>query len=153
MGNCDRGAPAAADSSRCARRLHRPTVALLGVQIPVGLFMVRHAVATDFAAPSGILYDGHKLLGLLILLLAAVRLAYRLARGAPPSEASLAGRQKAMRHVTHIRDAVRRPFARLAGDFLVWTVPAIRPCASRARRGERRPGATILPSTAWPPTR
>ena len=82
MGNCESGALAAVDYSRCARRLHRLILALLGVQIPVGLFMVRHAVATDFAAPSGVLYDGHKLLGLLIPLLAAVRLAYRLARGA-----------------------------------------------------------------------
>ena len=82
MGNCESGALAAVDYSRCARRLHRLILALLGVQIPVGLFMVRHAVATDCAAPSGVLYDGHKLLGLLIPLLAAVRLAYRLARGA-----------------------------------------------------------------------
>ena len=81
---------------------HWSTVALLGVQIPVGLFMVRYGVATDFAAPSGILYDGHKLLGLLILLLAAVRLAYRLARGAPSSEFSLAAWQKTRSHVTHV---------------------------------------------------
>ena len=73
MGPCDDGAPAEAVYSRSARWLHWSTVALLGVQIPVGLFMVRYGVATDFAAPSGILYDGHKLLGLLILLLAAVR--------------------------------------------------------------------------------
>ena len=97
MGTCDDGAV----YSRSARRLHWSTVALLGVQIPVGLFMVRYGVATDFAAPSGVLYDGHKLLGLLILLLAAGRLAHRLARGAPPSEPSLAAWQKTMSHVTH----------------------------------------------------
>jgi cytochrome b561 len=101
MGKCGDGAPAEAVYPRCARRLHWSTVALLGVQIPVGLFMVRYGVATDFAAPTGILYDGHKLLGLLILLLAAVRLAYRSARGALPSEPSLAAWQKTMSHVTH----------------------------------------------------
>jgi cytochrome b561 len=97
MGTCDDGAV----YSRSARWLHWSTVALLGVQVPVGLFMVRYGVATDFAAPSGVLYDGHKLLGLLILLLAAVRLAYRLAHGAPPSQPSLAAWQKTMSHVTH----------------------------------------------------
>jgi len=95
------GTPAPPVYSRAARLLHWSTVALLGVQIPVGLFMVRYGPATDFAPPSGILYDGHKLLGLLILLLAAVRLAYRLGHGAPPSEPSLAAWQKAMSHVTH----------------------------------------------------
>jgi cytochrome b561 len=95
------GAAAEAVYSRTARLLHWSIVALLGVQIPVGLFMVRYGAATDFAAPSGILYDGHKLLGLCILLLAAVRLAYRLARGAPPSEPSLAAWQKALSHATH----------------------------------------------------
>ena len=101
MGTIANGAPALPVYSRAARLLHWSTVALLAVQIPVGLFMVRYGAATDFAAPSGILYDGHKLLGLLILLLAAVRLAYRLAHGAPPSEPSLAAWQKALSHVTH----------------------------------------------------
>ena len=157
MGTCDDGAV----YSRSARWLHWSTVALLGVQVPVGLFMVRYGVATDFAAPSGVLYDGHKLLGLLILLLAAGRLAHRLARGAPPSEPSLAAWQKTMSHVTHWAIYAMLLAVPLlgwlaisnSGDFLLWTVPAIRPCASRARRGERRPGATILPSTAWPPRR
>jgi cytochrome b561 len=94
MGQYDKGAPAVAVYSRSARRLHWS-------KIPVGLFMVRDGVATDFAAPSGILYDGHKLLGLLILLLAAVRLAYRLAHGTPPSQPSLAAWRKTMSHVTH----------------------------------------------------
>jgi cytochrome b561 len=72
--------------------------------------MVGDGAATDFAAPSGILYDGHKLLGLLILLLAAVRLAYRLAHGAPPSEPTLAAWRKTPSHVTH-RAIYAMPFA------------------------------------------
>jgi cytochrome b561 len=84
-----------------ARRLHWWTAALLAVQIPVGLFMVRYGGATNFAEPSGELYDGHKLLGLTLLLLAAVRLGYRLAHGAPPSEPSLARWQRVTSQCTH----------------------------------------------------
>jgi cytochrome b561 len=84
-----------------ARRLHWWTAALLAVQIPVGLLMVRYGEATNFAAPSGALYDGHKLLGLTLLLLAAFRLGYRLAHGVPPSEPSLAVWQRVMSQCTH----------------------------------------------------
>ena len=41
------------------------------------------AAATDFAAPTDKLYDGHKLLGLVILLLALARLVYRLCTALP----------------------------------------------------------------------
>ena len=103
MGAFEDGAPAEAVYSRSARLLHWSSVALLGVQLPLGLFMVRYgegAAATGFAAPSGMLCDGHELLGILILL-AAARLAFRLAHGAPPSEPALAAWQKTLSHVTH----------------------------------------------------
>ena len=97
------GRAAAEDAtySTAARRLHWWTVALLAVQIPVGLFMVRYGAATDFAEPTGKLYDAHKLAGLLILLLAVVRLIYRLVHGAPADEPSLAPWEKLVSHVTH----------------------------------------------------
>jgi cytochrome b561 len=96
------GSPAGGPGySLLARRLHWWTVALLGVQIPVGLFMVRYGAATNFAAPSGTLYDGHKLLGLALLLLVAVRLGYRLGHGAPSSEPSLTLWQRAISHANH----------------------------------------------------
>src|ERR1700730_4093329 len=96
------GSPAGGPSySLLARRLHWCNAALLAVQIPVGLFMVRYGDATNFAAPSGALYDGHKLLGLALLLLVAVRLGYRLAHGAPSSEPSLALWQRAIAHGNH----------------------------------------------------
>jgi len=84
-----------------ARRLHWWAAALVAVQLSVGLVMVRYGPATHFAAPTGELYDGHKLLGLAILLLVAVRLGYRLIRGAPPPEPSLARWQKALSGLTH----------------------------------------------------
>jgi cytochrome b561 len=96
-----RPAAATASYSTTARRLHWWTVAFLALQIPVGLFMVRYGAATDFAAPTGQLYDGHKILGLVILLLAAVRLAYRLINGAPPDEPTLEPWRKLISHITH----------------------------------------------------
>ena len=87
--------------STAARRLHWWTVAFLAVQIPVGLFMVRYGAATNFAEPTGKLYDAHKLLGLTILLLAGVRLIYRLVHGAPADEPTLAPWEKVVSHITH----------------------------------------------------
>jgi cytochrome b561 len=84
-----------------ARRLHWWTVGLLALQIPVGLFMVRYGAATQFAEPTGKLYDAHKLLGLVILVVAAARLIYRLANGAPPDEPTLEPWQKIIGHLTH----------------------------------------------------
>jgi cytochrome b561 len=87
--------------STAARRFHWWTFAFIAVQIPVGLFMVRYGAATDFAEPTGKLYDGHKLLGLTILLLAAGRLVYRLAHGAPADEPTLEPWQRLVSHLTH----------------------------------------------------
>jgi cytochrome b561 len=87
--------------SVAARRFHWWTVAFLALQVPVGLFMVRYGAATNFAEPTGKLYDGHKLLGLAILLLAVTRLTYRLVHGAPPDEPTLELWQKAVSHITH----------------------------------------------------
>jgi cytochrome b561 len=87
--------------STAARRLHWWTVALLAVQIPVGLFMARYGAATNFAEPTGKLYDVHKLLGLTILVLAGVRLVYRLVHGAPADEPTLQPWEKVVSHITH----------------------------------------------------
>jgi cytochrome b561 len=87
--------------SVAARRFHWWTFGLLAVQIPVGLFMVRYGAATDFAEPTGKLYDGHKVLGLVILLLVAARLIYRLVRGAPAAEPTLKPWERIVSHATH----------------------------------------------------
>jgi cytochrome b561 len=84
-----------------ARHFHWWTVVLLAFQVPLGLFMVRYAAATNFAEPSGRMYDTHKVLGLAILALAVARLVYRLSRGAPPDEPTLEPWQKAVSHLTH----------------------------------------------------
>ena len=75
--------------STTARRFHWWTVLFIAVQVPLGLFMVRYGAATDFAEPTGKLYDIHKLIGMTILVLALIRLAYRLVRGAPADEPTL----------------------------------------------------------------
>jgi cytochrome b561 len=87
--------------STAARRFHWWTFALVAVQVPLGLFMVRYGAATDFAFPTGQLYDVHKIVGLVILMLVAARLIYRFAHGAPPDEQSLAPWQKGLSHATH----------------------------------------------------
>jgi cytochrome b561 len=87
--------------SLTARRLHWWTVLLLATQVPLGLFMVRLGAATDFAEPTGKLYDSHKLIGLAILMLVLARLAYRLAHGAPADEPTLEPWQKGVSHITH----------------------------------------------------
>ena len=87
--------------SVAARRLHWWTVVFLAIQVPLGLFMVRYGAATNFAEPTGNLYDSHKLVGLGILMLALARLAYRLAHGAPADEATVEPWQKAASHITH----------------------------------------------------
>lgn len=87
--------------SVAARRLHWGTVLLLAIQVPLGLFMVRLGAATNFAEPTGKLYDSHKLIGLALLMLVLARLCYRLAHGAPADEPTLEVWQKAASHVTH----------------------------------------------------
>jgi cytochrome b561 len=87
--------------SVAARRLHWWTVLLLAIQVPLGLFMVRLGAATDFAEPTGKLYDSHKMIGLALLMLVLVRLSYRLVHGAPADEPTLEVWQKAASHITH----------------------------------------------------
>jgi cytochrome b561 len=78
--------------STAARRFHWWTVALLAIQLPLGLYIAR---------VESVLYDSHKLLGLVILALVVARLIYRLVHGAPADEPTLAWWQKAASHATH----------------------------------------------------
>lgn len=87
--------------STTARRFHWWTVLLIAIQVPIGLFMVRYGAATNFAAPTGQLYDFHKILGLMILLLVVARLIYRFTRGAPADEPTLEPWEKIVSHITH----------------------------------------------------
>ena len=84
-----------------ARRFHWWTVALLAIQVPVGVYMVYRGQVTKFDALTNTLYSGHKTLGLVILMLVIARLIYRLVHGAPPDEPTIEWWQKAASHVTH----------------------------------------------------
>ena len=84
-----------------ARRFHWWTVAFIVVQIPLGFYMVWRGEVTKFDALTGRLYDAHKLIGFLLLLLVAARLVWRLRNGAPPDEPTLAWYERAGAHATH----------------------------------------------------
>lgn len=84
-----------------ARHFHWWTVALLAIQVPVGLYMVYRGKITNFDAFTNTLYSSHKTLGLIILLLVIARLGYRVAHGAPADEPTIEWWQKAAAHLTH----------------------------------------------------
>lgn len=95
-------ARAAQTYSRAARFLHWLTVALVAVQLPVGIYMsYRGNVLDVWDAVTGGLYNGHKLLGVAILLVVLCRLAYRLLRGAPPPEPTIARWQVVASRLNH----------------------------------------------------
>ncbi len=84
-----------------ARHFHWWTVLLIAIQLPLGIFMVSYGARTNFAAPTGTMYDMHKIFGMLILVLVVARLVYRLRNGAPADEPTLEPWQKAVSHITH----------------------------------------------------
>lgn len=88
--------------SGVARFFHWLTVLLLLVTIPIGMVMTyRGKELNIWDSTTNALYSSHKLIGTIILIVVALRLAYRLMNGAPPDEPSLSGLQKIVAHVTH----------------------------------------------------
>jgi cytochrome b561 len=88
--------------STAARRFHWWTVALLAIQVPVGLYMTyRGNVQSIWDGLTNTLYSSHKTLGLVILVLVVARLVYRLVHGAPSDEPTIEWWQKAASHATH----------------------------------------------------
>lgn len=88
--------------SRIARTLHWLTVALLVLQIPVGVYMVHRGNTLNlWDNLTGALYSSHKLVGVTILLLVLWRLLYRLSRGAPADEPTLEPWQRVVSHLNH----------------------------------------------------
>ncbi|NLD54358.1 MAG: cytochrome b [Burkholderiaceae bacterium] len=76
--------------SRTARMLHWITVALVVIQVPIGLLMVYRGNSLNlWDNLTNALYSSHKLLGIVILLVVLSRLAYRLTRGAPAPEPTI----------------------------------------------------------------
>ena len=88
--------------SRTARALHWMTVALIVVQVPVGLYMVYRGNSLNLwdNLTNG-LYTGHKLTGLTILLIVLWRLVYRLTRGAPAHEPTIEPWQRIVSRLNH----------------------------------------------------
>lgn len=88
--------------SPAARRFHWWTVALILVQVPLGLAMAyRGNVLNVWDSLTNTLYSSHKTIGLVILLLVVLRLGYRLTHGAPRDEPTIEPWQKLVSHATH----------------------------------------------------
>jgi cytochrome b561 len=86
-----------------ARRLHWLMAALVILQVIAGLIMVNAPEGSLLARMSDTigLYNGHKLLGLLLLALVLIRLAWRIAHGAPPEEPTLTVWQRETSSLVH----------------------------------------------------
>jgi len=85
-----------------ARALHWWTAFLVLVQMALGVGMVYRGGTLDiWDALTNNLYSGHKLIGVVVFFVVAVRLAYRLGHGAPADEPTLETWHKAASHITH----------------------------------------------------
>lgn len=88
--------------SGAARFFHWLIVALILVQAPVGLYMSYRGNTLDiWDATTGALYNSHKLVGVTILLLVLLRLAYRLVHGAPAHEPTIEPWQAVVSRLNH----------------------------------------------------
>ncbi|MBU2582534.1 MAG: cytochrome b [Alphaproteobacteria bacterium] len=85
-----------------ARAYHWIVVALIAIQVPIGLYMVyRGGTLNIWDALTNNLYSSHKLLGVIILAVVIARLAYRLRAGAPHPEPTLEPWQRSVSEITH----------------------------------------------------
>ena len=88
--------------TRTARALHWATVALLAVQFPVGLYMAYRGNSLNlWDNLTNVLYSGHKLAGVTILLIVLWRLVYRMTRGAPADEPTIEPWQRIVSRLNH----------------------------------------------------
>jgi cytochrome b561 len=96
-----------------ARRYHWWVAGLILVQFPIGLYMVYRGkdmvgvndkgepVKGVWDALTNTLYSSHKTLGLIILLLVILRLAYRLTQGAPRPDPTVPAALTGIGHLVH----------------------------------------------------
>ncbi|MDX2258730.1 MAG: cytochrome b [Hyphomicrobiaceae bacterium] len=88
--------------SGTARGYHWIVVALIAIQIPVGLYMAyRGNVLNLWDGTTNSLYSAHKIGGVIIFALVMARLAYRLGNGAPKPEPTLEPWQRTVSEITH----------------------------------------------------
>ncbi len=112
--------------SGTARFLHWLTVLLLAVQFPVGFYMAyRGNTLNVWDSLTNSLYSGHKLSGLLILLIVVLRLLYRTTQGAPPDEPTLEPWQRVIGHLNHWLLYALLVAAPIAGYIGVALFPAL----------------------------
>jgi cytochrome b561 len=97
------GKPGVQTYGATARHLHWLMAALVTVQVIAGLIMVNAPEGSLLASVSDTigLYNGHKLLGLLLLALVLIRLAWRIAHGAPPEEPTVTVWQREASSLVH----------------------------------------------------
>ncbi len=111
---------------RTARVLHWATVALVAVQVPIGLYMTHRGNTLNvWDNVTGALYNGHKLIGVALLLVVLWRLAYRFTRGAPADEPTIEPWQRLASHVTHWGLYVLLVCAPIAGYIGISLFPAL----------------------------
>ena len=109
-----------------ARIFHWLTVAMLAVQIPLGVVMdYRGNDLNIWDDLTNNLYSLHKLMGMVILLVVIARLGYRLTHGAPEDEPTLEPWQKIVSHVTHWAIYVLLVIASLLGWLGISYSPAL----------------------------
>lgn len=112
--------------SRTARFLHWLTVALVAVQVPVGLSMVyRGNTLNLWDKLTGALYNGHKLIGVTILVVVLWRLFYRLLHGAPVPEPTITAWQRVASALNHGGMYVLLIAAPVAGYVGISLFPAL----------------------------
>ncbi len=88
--------------SPTARAFHWIVVLLIAIQIPIGFYMAyRGGDLNIWDSVTNNLYSSHKLIGVIILALVALRLAYRLIKGAPAPEPTLEPWQRIVSELTH----------------------------------------------------
>lgn len=88
--------------SGTARTLHWLTVGLIAVQVPLGVAMAyRGNVLNVWDGLTNGLYSSHKLLGVILLGVVAIRLAYRILHGAPDDEPTLTTWQRELSALNH----------------------------------------------------
>jgi cytochrome b561 len=88
--------------SRAARFFHWAIVALIVLQVPLGIYMsYRGNTLKIWDATTGGLYTSHKLIGVTLLLLVLCRLAYRLTHGTPDDEPTIEPWQKVASRLNH----------------------------------------------------
>ena len=87
--------------SPTARAFHWAVAALVIITAPIGFIMADRGERNIWDATTNNMYATHKAIGVVILLLMAARLTYRLMHGAPRFEPTLTSLQKGVSHAVH----------------------------------------------------